>query len=276
MKEGLTVAMNKQPQDVITCEGIKKYIDSEVMSRINIEYLKETESTNDIVKKRATQGEKEGLLVIAGEQTSGKGRLGRSFFSPGDTGVYMSLLLRPKIKPSDAVLITTAAAVSVCEAFEKLGVKNPQIKWVNDIFVNNKKVCGILTEASFGADINTLDYAVLGVGVNMYEPENSFPEEIKDIAGAVFSRKSENLRNKFVAYFINSFFDCYENLESKKHCTSYAERCFVIGKDINVISGDSIKPAKALSVDENCGLLVRFDNGETAVLNSGEISIRTV
>ena len=120
--------MNKQPQDVITCEGIKKYIDSEVMSRINIEYLKETESTNDIVKKRATQGEKEGLLVIAGEQTSGKGRLGRSFFSPGDTGVYMSLLLRPKIKPSDAVLITTAAAVSVCEAFEKLGVKKPQIK----------------------------------------------------------------------------------------------------------------------------------------------------
>ena len=270
------VSMNKQPQDVITCEGIRKYIDTGVISQINIEYLKKAESTNDIVKKRATQGESEGLVIIACAQTQGRGRMGRNFFSPGDTGVYMSLLLRPKIKPADAVLITTAAAVSVCEAFEKLGVDNPQIKWVNDIFVNNKKVCGILTEASFGADINTLDYAVLGIGVNMYEPENSFPEEIKDIAGAVFSEKSENLRNKFVAYFINSFFDCYENLESKKHCPSYAERCFVIGKDINVISGDSIKPAKALSVDENCGLLVRFNDGETAVLNSGEISVRTV
>lgn len=262
--------------DIISAEKISFILNDELKKSVCVEVVEKTESTNSLVRSRAEEGEGEGLVIIAGEQTNGRGRMGRSFFSPGDTGVYMSLLLRPKIKPSDAVLITTAAAVSVCEAFEKLGVKKPQIKWVNDIFVNNKKVCGILTEASFGADINTLDYAVLGVGVNMYEPENSFPEEIKDIAGAVFSRKSEDLRNKFVAYFINSFFDCYENLESKKHCTSYAERCFVIGKDINVISGDSIKPAKALSVDENCGLLVRFDNGETAVLNSGEISIRTV
>ncbi len=270
------VGENKQPKDVITCDGVEKYIDATLKSSINIEYLQNTKSTNDIVKKRASQGESEGFLLIAGEQTNGRGRMGRDFFSPGDTGVYMSLLLRPKIKPSDAVLITTAAAVSVCEAFEKSGVSNPQIKWVNDVFVNGKKVCGILTEASFDTEKNTLDYAVLGIGVNMYEPENSFPEEIKGIAGAVFSEKSENLRNKFVAYFINSFFAYYEHLESKKHCCAYAERCFVIGKDINVISGDSVKPAKVLSVDENCGLLVRFNDGETAVLNSGEISIRTV
>ena len=262
--------------DIISAEKISFILNDELKKKVTIEVIEKTESTNTLMRSRAEEGESEGLLIISGEQTAGRGRMGRNFFSPGDTGVYMSLLLRPKIKPADAVLITTAAAVSVCEAFEKLGVDNPQIKWVNDIFVNNKKVCGILTEASFGADINTLDYAVLGIGVNMYEPENSFPEEIKDIAGAVFSEKSENLRNKFVAYFINSFFDCYENLESKKHCPSYAERCFVIGKDINVISGDSIKPAKALSVDENCGLLVRFNDGETAVLNSGEISVRTV
>jgi BirA family biotin operon repressor/biotin-[acetyl-CoA-carboxylase] ligase len=268
--------VKEQPQDTISFAGIAKFLDDRANKFIKAKIIDKTTSTNDIIKEYAANGEKEGFLLVSGEQTNGKGRMGRSFFSPGDTGVYMSLLLRPKIKPADAVLITTAAAVSVCEAFEKLGVDNPQIKWVNDIFVNNKKVCGILTEASFGVDINTLDYAVLGIGVNMYEPENSFPEEIKDIAGAVFSEKSENLRNKFVAYFINSFFDCYENLESKKHCPSYAERCFVIGKDINVISGDSIKPAKALSVDENCGLLVRFNDGETAVLNSGEISVRTV
>lgn len=262
--------------DIISTEKILFLLNNELKKRVSIDVLEKTESTNALMRSCAEEGAEEGLVIIAGEQTAGRGRMGRRFFSPGDTGVYLSLLLKPKIKPSDAVLITTAAAVSVCEAFEKLGVNNPQIKWVNDIFVNNKKVCGILTEASFGTDTNTLDYAVLGVGVNMYEPENSFPEEIKDIAGAVFSEKSEDLRNKFVAYFINSFFDCYENLESKKHCTSYAERCFIIGKDINVISGDSIKPAKALSIDENCGLLVRFNDGETSVLNSGEISIRTV
>lgn len=262
--------------DIITCDGIKKYVDDELKSAINIEYLEKTESTNDVAKKRALIGEKEGLLIVAGEQTSGRGRLGRAFFSPDDTGVYMSLLLRPDIKPEKAVLITTAAAVSVCEALEKIGVKSPMIKWVNDVFVDGKKICGILTEASFNTEKNTLDYAILGIGINVYEPESGFPEEIKDIAGAVFTEKKENLRNKFTAYFINSFMSYYKNLESKAHCAKYAEKCFIVGKDINVFSGDTVRAARALSVNENCGLLVRFSDGETAVLNSGEISVRTV
>ncbi len=262
--------------DIITCDGIKKYIDTQLKDSINIEYLQKTESTNNIVKQRASQGEREGLFVVAGEQTAGRGRMGRNFFSPGDTGLYMSLLLRPELKPSDAVLITTAAAVSVCEALEKLGLSNPQIKWVNDIFVNSEKVCGILTEASFNAQKNSLDYTVLGIGINMYEPETGFPKELESIAGAVFSEKKEDLRNKFVAYFLNSFMSYYKNIESKAHCSEYAKRCFVVGREINVVSGDAVRAAKALQVDENCGLLVRYDDGEIALLNSGEISIRTV
>ncbi|MBQ8182825.1 MAG: biotin--[Clostridia bacterium] len=260
--------------DVITEEGIKAYLKGDLKDKVNAEIVSVATSTNDIVKKRGSEGEKEYFLFAAGSQTQGKGRMGRSFFSPDDTGVYFSLLLKPVLQPSQAVLITTAAAVSVCESLEKLGVQNPQIKWVNDIFVNGKKVCGILTEASFNSENGTLDYAVLGVGINIYLPKDGFPQDIEDVAGAVFSEKQNDLRNKFIAYFINSFYDYYCRLERKIHCPEYERRCMVTGKDIFVISAGEKKPAKALGVDENCGLVVVFDNGERAVLSSGEISIR--
>lgn len=263
-------------KDILDCKKIISFLECDVDNQIQIKIFDKTDSTNLLAEEYALSGEKEGCLVIAGEQTCGKGRMGRQFFSPGNTGVYMSLLLRPEIPPQDAIQITTAAAVSVCEAMEKIGVEKAQIKWVNDIFVNHKKVCGILTKASFNPQKNTLNYAILGVGVNMYYPDNGFPEDLKDIAGAVFSNKKENLRNEFVAAFINSFMYYYKNIEKKYHCEKYAERCFVTGRDINVISTTDIRPARALSVDENCGLLVEFETGEKAVLNSGEISIRVI
>ncbi len=261
-------------KDLLSCEGIKSFLSESLRDVIKPEFYPTTESTNTISKNRASQGENEGFFVVASEQTAGRGRLGRSFYSPDDTGLYMSLLLKPDIKPEDAVLITTAAAVSVCEALEITGVRNPQIKWVNDVFVNGKKVCGILTEASFNSRKGSLDYVVLGVGINVYEPEGGFPEDIKDIAGAVFVEKNENLRNRIAAEFLNYFMRYYKKFEDKSHCSEYARRCFVIGENINVIKNGEATPAKALGIDENCGLLVEYKDGEKAVLNSGEISIR--
>lgn len=260
--------------DIITAVGIKSYLAPELKENFKISVVDIAKSTNDTVKKIASEGEDEYYLLVSGAQTNGKGRMGRTFYSPEDTGVYFSLLLRPEISPADAVLITTAAAVCVCEALEKLGVEKPQIKWVNDIFSDGKKICGILTEASFNTENGTLDYAVLGVGLNMYLPKGGFPDEIRDIAGAVFSEKNEDLRNKFIGYFMNSFAGYYKNLESRLHCTEYSRRCFVTGKKIYVVKNDCKTPAKALGVDENCGLLVEFENGVREVLNSGEISIR--
>lgn len=261
-------------KDILSCEGIYGFVPESLKDGIKLEFYPKTESTNSIIKERASQGENEGLLVVAGEQTRGRGRLGRSFFSPGDTGIYMSLLLKPSIAPEDAVLITTAAAVSVCEALEKLGVSDARIKWVNDIFVNKKKVCGILTEGCFNAQKGCFDYAVLGVGINVYEPECGFPEDIKDIAGAVFGEEKENLRNRLVAEFLSSFMNYYKNIDKKLHCPQYDRRCFVLGKDINIIKNGEKTSAKALGIDDKCGLLVEFENGEKTVLNSGEISIR--
>ncbi len=259
--------------DIISSKEILSLLKNELKNRITIEVLEKTESTNTLVRQRAKERE-EGLVIIAGEQTAGRGRMGRSFFSPGDSGIYMSLLLKPEIKPEDAVQITTAAAVSVCRALENLGIKKPEIKWVNDIFVDNKKVCGILTESSFNSQSGGLDFAVLGVGINIYESEEGFPEEIKNIAGSVFRNRKENLRNRFVALFLNEFFGFYTELSSKKHLKEYREKNFVLGKEVTVIQGEKTENAKAIDIDDNCNLIVEFPDGTVKNLYSGEISVK--
>ncbi len=259
--------------DTINSQNIFEFLNDDLKNKIKIEVLDKTTSTNTLVKELAKEND-EGFVVVAGEQTAGRGRMGRSFFSPGDSGVYMSLLLKPEIKPEDAVQITTAAAVSVCKALKSLGIPDSKIKWVNDIYISNKKVCGILTESSFDSQGGVLDFAVLGVGVNIYESEDGFPDEIKDIAGAVFYAREENLRNKFIAGFLNAFFDFYNNLSCKRHLEEYKERSCVLGKEINIIQGENIRIGKAVDIDENCNLIAELPDGTTEKLYSGEISIR--
>lgn len=263
-------------EDIISSDGIKAYLRDDLRERLIINTVRSAGSTNRDVKNKAIAGEKEGYVLASGHQTEGRGRLGRSFFSPEDTGVYMSILLRPSVKPQDATLITTAAAVSVCEALEALGADTPSIKWVNDIFIKGRKVCGILTEAGFDIENNLLDYAVLGVGLNVYAPEGGFPRELSDIAGAVFKEKREDLRNRFIALFLNSFFKWYEDLEGRNHIAEYSRRCFVVGREVDIICGDNITRGTALSLDENCGLKVKLISGETVTVSSGEISVRPV
>ncbi len=259
--------------DIINSQKIFELLDNDLKNTIKLQVLDKATSTNTLVKEAASENE-EGFIVVAGEQTAGRGRMGRSFFSPGDSGVYMSLLLKPKIKPVDAVRITTAAAVSVCRALEKLGVIGSEIKWVNDIYLNNKKVCGILTESSFDSHSGLLDFAVLGVGVNIYESKEGFPEDIKEIAGAVFAERKDNLRNEFIALFINEFFDWYKHPSFKKHLEEYKKKSCVLGKEINIIHGENIRSARAVDIDENCNLVVELPDGTTEKLYSGEISIR--
>ena len=259
--------------DIIDSKKIFGFLNDGLKNRIKIETLEKATSTNTLVREKAKENE-EGLVVVAGEQSAGRGRMGRSFFSPGDSGVYMSLLLKPAIKPEDAVQITTAAAVSVCKALEKLGIYNSEIKWVNDIYICNRKACGILTESSFNANSGLLDFAVLGVGINIYESEEGFPDDIKNIAGAVFSERKENLRNRFIAEFINEFFDFYDDLSSKKHLNEYRKKNFVLGKEINILQGETAREGKAIDIDENCNLVVELPDGKTEKLYSGEISVR--
>lgn len=255
----------------LSARKIKEYLKNDTY--INITVVECVDSTNKYLKEKAVGGAKEGTVVIADTQTGGRGRFTRKFYSPSGCGIYMSILLKPQIPAKDAVLITSAAAVAVAESCEALCGKKAQIKWVNDVYIEEKKVCGILTEGSIKPDGN-FDFAVLGIGINAFSPEGGFDDEIKDIAGAVFNEKTENLRNRLAAEVIDRFFDYYRDLRKKTFLDKYRERSCVTGEKINVIkNGEKIK-AVALGIDNDCRLLVEYDDKTQEYLSSGEISIR--
>ena len=230
-------------------------------------------STLDLAKKLAEQGAPEGTVIIASEQTAGRGRRGRSFYSPAGTGVYISILLRPALPAERAVLITTATAVAACEAIEGVTGETAGIKWVNDIFVRGRKVSGILTEASFSMESGSLDYAAMGIGLNVYPPEGGFPEDIADTAGSILRDRQPDARSRLAADFVKRFMDIYSGLSEAGFVAEYRRRSIVPGRRISVISASGTRPAEALDIDGECRLVVRYDDGETAALSSGEISI---
>jgi BirA family biotin operon repressor/biotin-[acetyl-CoA-carboxylase] ligase len=228
------------------------------------------ESTNAVAAEAARKGEAEGLVVVAERQTAGRGRRGRSFFSPAGTGLYMSVLLRPTIAPERAVLLTAAAATAVCEALEAVCGVSASIKWVNDVLIGGKKVCGILVESSAGPD--GLEYAVVGIGVNLAEPEGGYPEELRGIAGAV-SCGAER-RGELASKILARLMELYAAIERGEGVEGYAGRVTPPGTRVTVLAQDGARAATVLGTDENCRLLVRYDGGGEDALFSGEISIR--
>ena len=259
--------------DVLSPALIKELLTG-VIPPERIEVHRCVSSTLDLARKLAEQGAPEGTVIIAAEQTAGRGRRGRSFFSPKGTGVYISVLLRPVLPAERAVLITTATAVAACDAIESLTGETAGIKWVNDIFVRGKKVSGILTEASYSMESGSLDYAALGIGLNVYEPDGGFPPEIADTAGYILTHRQQDARSRLAAAFVKRFMEIYSRLDSAEFVDEYRHRSIALGKDVSVISGDTVRRARALDVDGECRLIVRYDDGETAALSSGEISIR--
>lgn len=263
-----------QATDVLSAQGIAKYL-TEDCAGIQMTVLSEVDSTNTAVRERAAAGAPEGVTVISGCQTQGRGRIGRTFFSPAQTGVYLSLLLRPAhCPPQEAVKLTTMAAVAVCEAIEEVSGIQAQIKWVNDIFIGDKKVCGILTEAALGLEDGCLEYAVLGVGINVYAPEGGFPEELRKIAGSVFETPQDDGKNRIAAAFLNHFMADYRNRAVSDYAARYHARSLVIGRDIWVMQGGQAHAAHVLDIDRDCCLHVQYEDGRTDCLSSGEISIR--
>jgi len=223
----------------------------------------EVNSTNDELKQLALAGEPEGCVVVAKRQTAGRGRSGRYFYSP-DSGIYMSILLRPKAVGFDATAATAAAAVAVAKAIGK----QAEIKWVNDVLVDGKKVCGILAEAVFGTSAKP-DFVIVGIGINCYTPAGGFPDEIKNIAGAVFEPgegDSEQLRQAV----LDQFFALYSSGKTKI-AREYRERCVTLGKRIEVQRGEEIITGTAVAVGDDFKLLLRTDAGKVVWLCSGEI-----
>lgn len=241
----------------------------------DINIFDEVDSTNNVIKTLAEDGVAQGAVAIAVKQYSGRGRKGRSFISP-DGGLYFSLLLRPKTDAQTASLITCAAAVAVCEAIEQVTEYAPTIKWVNDILIDGKKVCGILTESKIGSRTGTLDYAILGIGINVFEPAGGFDESIKDIACALFKTEKANAREELASAVLIKLHELFDYTNPKLYYERYKERSVLIGKTVNVISSDDVISATVVGLDSDFRLLVEYDNGKFDALSSGEVSVRAV
>lgn len=258
--------------DILSKEGIYSYLKDKDF--FDIDCHSEVTSTSTILKDFANNGQKEGKVIVSAKQNAGRGRLGRDFYSPQDTGVYFSILLRPKISTGKTIFLTTMTAIAVVDAIAKVTNKESKIKWVNDIFVNDKKICGILSEASFTMENFNIDYVTLGIGINIYNPHNGFPTGIQDIAGYLLDDTIDDIRNRLVAQVLDNFLQYYTTFDTQEIAQKYKSYSYVLGKDILVIKNEQSRKAKVLDIDENCALVVRYEDNSIESLFSGEISTK--
>ena len=232
-------------------------------------------STNQVLRQRAEEGAHEGLALVAVTQTAGRGRRDHSFFSPPDSGLYLSFLLRPDLSARDALSLTTCAAASVALAIEECAGVDAKIKWVNDVFCHGKKVCGILTEAALDLETGGLQYAIVGIGVTLFPPKGGFPPELPE-AGAVFPTRPQGLegRSQLAGSILNHFFSFYPHLKDKPFFADYRRRSLVLGQEITVLEGGQTRTAFALDLERDFSLRVRETDGTIHTLSSGEVRVR--
>lgn len=268
-------ALSKET-DILSSKVIKnnmlKYDD-----KFNFIIHKTVASTNIIARELAINGAESGTVVIAEEQTSGYGRNGKSFFSPYGTGIYMSIILNLKKEKKifNSSFITTAAAMAVSKSIEEISNENTQIKWVNDVFINGKKVCGILTEGAFSFEDGKLDYAVIGIGVNVNFPKDGFPKELNNIAASINSKNNANsntksdIRNILVAKILENLYDYYFN--DVNFYEEYKKRSFLIGKKVSININNKEHIVKVLDIDKTFALVAKFQDGKIDKIVSGSI-----
>lgn len=249
--------------DVVSAQSIKSYLKND----IDVICLDCVDSTNNECKRMLADGQYGVFLVTADEQTAGRGRQGKTFYSPIATGVYFSLVIRPHAALTNAVTATTAASVAVCKAIEQLTDKQPKIKWVNDVYVDNKKICGILTEAITNFEEGIVDSVIIGIGINI--STHSFPDGV-DNAGCL---NADVDRNRLIAKTVDELLHIAGG-DYKSFIDYYRSYSLVIGERIKFIQNSKVTPATAIEIDETGGLVVKLDDGTVTTLRSGEISIR--
>lgn len=252
-------------------DKIRKNI-SEKQNNLGIYVYDIIDSTNDEAKRQWKEYKKAPCLFVSDEQTGGRGRRGRSFYSPKGTGIYMSLLIKPATGLEDAVHITTATAVIVAKKLREHTGADIGIKWVNDLYLGDKKICGILTEAVMEPDITSAPAVVVGIGINL--KTDDFPEELKEIAGSLCKPDEFVDVNKMVADIACAVLEFAENLQDCSYVEDYRKLSIVLGKEIYYNGGDAQICARALDIDSEGGLMVELKDGSVKVLKTGEITVR--
>ncbi len=251
-------------------ENAKAFL-SLLSGRIRI--YEEVDSTNTVVR----QASEAPFVVISDRQTAGRGRRGRSFFSPPGSGIYLSLLLYPDDTIDLATGFTCMMALAVCKAVSSVLHFEPKIKWVNDIFWKGKKVCGILTEGNVSVEDNTISSVIIGMGINVYCPPGGFPKELENVAGSLLpgETKDPDLRNRLIAAILCEFASIYHEKDRRRFAEEYRERSMLIGKYVKItnFADHSFQYAYVENIDDNCHLLVRYDDGKREALSTGEVSV---
>lgn len=248
-------------------EKIRSYLSD---ASIELRCFETTDSTNTQARKYALEGGRCPCAFVAEEQSAGRGRMGRSFYSPSGTGIYFSLLVRSRGPLEDAVCLTSAAAVAIHRAIRSVTGIVTEIKWVNDLYFNGRKVCGILAE-SFSSGEET--FLVIGVGINICT--DAFPEELSKIAGSL-GVKGEGAKDKLTARCISELALAASDLSGYEFLDEYREHSMILGKRISFTEGGDTSVGVAESIDARGRLCVRLEDGTERILSSGEISVRTI
>ena len=238
--------------------------------------LEEIDSTNSYLKYEALRGAPRGTVAVANCQTAGRGRRSRSFASPPDKGVYLSMLLRPQLRPEELLGATGLAAVAVCNAVERVSGVRPGIKWTNDLILNDKKLCGILTEMSVEGETGMTESLVIGAGVNVRHSEKDFGPEVAGIATSLAMEGYQASRPALAAAMIEEFFHLSDSLGGSigQWVDAYRRDCVTLGKPVKLLWTDHQTEAVALDVDGQFGLIVRFPDGAKTTVRTGEVSVR--
>lgn len=237
-------------------------------------WYEELPSTNALAKDMAREGAPHGTVLLADSQSAGRGRLGRSFCSPPGSGIYLSVILRPNCPPDELMHLTCAVGVAACDAIADAAGFRPGIKWINDLVADGKKLGGILTELVMEGGI--VRSAVVGIGINCCQMPRDFPPELQNIACSLFSVTGQTVdRAKLAAALIGHLEIMSRQLQERSAIMArYRRDCVTLGKEITVIAGDLRRNGRALAVEEDGGLLVQFEDGTVATVQSGEVSVR--
>lgn len=263
--------MLSEDNNILAEEGIRPLLRQ---PEVYLKLYQETDSTNRAAKQAAIAGEAgHGSVILACGQSCGRGRRGRSFYSPSQAGLYLSVILQPQGNLRESLLLTTEAAVAVYKAVRKITGIELDIKWVNDLYYKGKKVCGILTEAITDFESGEIQYAVVGIGLNLYEEEGGYPPELRGIAGGLYrnQREAEGVnRNRLVAEIVNCLLDETREL---KLLPEYLSRNIVPGHRIQILDGKQSRSAYALAICQDGRLKVRERDGSESFLSYGEVSV---